>query len=230
MTVSDVFAEAWRLYRLLFRRSVATAALVFVAIDLLSALATRPSGGGSSVLVAVVAIVLGIAGDLLVQGALVEVVRDVHEGRAPAAPAELYRRIRPRLAALLWGSLIYGVGVAVGLLLLVVPGLVVLARWALIVPVIVLTGRSADQAPRRSSALVRGHTGRVLGTVLLSLLLVGAASAGIGAVFFFLPRFWEAWIGGVVASSLTAPFAAHVLTVLYYRLTEPGAPVIPAAA
>ena len=105
-------------------------------------------------------------GGLLVQGALVAVVRDLHEGRKPPSLGQLYDRTSGRLGTLVGASLLYGVGVAAGLFLLIVPGLIAAARWALIVPLVVIEGRGARDAFRRSNELVRGQTGRVLGLVV----------------------------------------------------------------
>ena len=44
---------------------------------------------------------------------------------------------------------------------------------------------------------------------------------------FFLPVGWiTIYAIGFAWKSLTAPLEAHVLTVIYYRLTEPERPVI----
>jgi hypothetical protein len=36
-----------------------------------------------------------------------------------------------------------------------------------------------------------------------------------------LPDFFDAWIGSLVAHSLTVPFAAATLTTAYFQLTAP---------
>jgi hypothetical protein len=227
MTVGGVFGDALDLYGRLVRRSVTTAALVFLPIALVNALATVPSSLLAQAGIALVGLVLSIVGDALVQGALVELVRDVHEGREPAPPGVLYRRTRPRIASLVGGSFAYGISVVVGLVLLIVPGLILAARLALIAPLIVLERHGVGDAWSRSQTLVKGQTGRVLVIVVLAFAASGIGAEALSRVFLFLPDFWSAWIGGVVASALTAPFTAHVLTVLYYRLTEPDLPVVP---
>ncbi len=55
----------------------------------------------------------------------------------------------------------------------------------------------------------------------------GLNSVGVGSVFNVLPGFLGAWIGGTLAGAITVPYEAHVLTVLYYRLTQPAAPILP---
>lgn len=223
MTISGILTDAFDVYRRLWRRSVVVAGLIFGVVSLANALAAR----GTSALPALVSLVLGLVGGLLVQGALVEVVRDLHEGRSPAPVAAYYDRTRGRLGTLLGSSLLYGVGVGIGLILLVVPGLIAIARWTLIVPLVMIERRGWRDAFHRSSELVRGRTGRVLVLLIIAYVISGIATFLIGRAFTSLPDFLANWIGGTVAGAITAPFQAHVLTVLYYRLTEPETPVLP---
>ena len=223
MTISGILSDAFEVYRRLWRRSVVVAGLIFAVVSLANALAAR----GTSAVPALVSIVLSLVGGLLVQGALVEVVRDLHEGRPQAPVAAYYNRTRDRLGTLVGSSLLYGLGVGIGFILLVVPGLIALARWSLIVPLVMIERRGWREAFRRSSELVRGRTGRVFVLLLVAYVITGFATVLITRAFTSLPNFLTIWIGGTVAGAITAPFQAHVLTVLYYRLTEPATPVLP---
>jgi hypothetical protein len=228
VTVSEVLGEAWALYRLLWRRSILTAAAIFVFLSLIEALITRPGIGRNASLVLLLgSTTISVVGSLWVQGALVEVVRDIHEGRKPASIEQLYDTTRGQLWRLAAGGVLTGVGVGIGVLLLVIPGLVLLTRWSLLVPVIVVEGRPLREAFERSTRLVRGHGWPVFG-VIVSTVLVSFVIAGVAqAVFLFLPAFFTVWIGGFVAASVATPFVAHAYTVMYYRVTEPGRRVIP---
>jgi hypothetical protein len=221
--VGQVLSEAFAVYRRLFRRSVVVAGLIFGIVALSQELAAR----SSSALAAFVSIVLSLVGGLLVQGALVEVVRDLHEGRTPASVNDYYTRTRGRLGTLLGSSFMYGIGVFFGLILLVVPGLIAIARWCLIVPLVMIEKLGWRAAFARSSELVRGRTGRVLGLVVIANVATAAVSIGIGALLGFVPGLVGAWLAGTVAGAIAAPYEAHVLTVLYYRLTEPERPILP---
>jgi hypothetical protein len=86
--------------------------------------------------------------------------------------------------------------------------------------VIVLERRSTGEAFSRSREVVRGHGWSVFGVVILTFLLVAIASAIIGALFSPLPNFLDAWLGSLVAHSLTVPFAAAALTTAYFALTR----------
>ncbi|HKI91378.1 MAG TPA: glycerophosphoryl diester phosphodiesterase membrane domain-containing protein [Gaiellaceae bacterium] len=222
--ISAVLSDALDVYRRLFRRAVVVAGAVFTVVGLASALADRSGRTGA----VIVSLVLGLVGGLLVQGALVEAVRDLHEGRPPAGVRTYTDRSRGRLGTLVGASLLYGVGVALGLLAFVVPGLILVARWALVVPLVMIEGRGVRDAFARSSQLVTGQTGRVLVLVVVANLITGVGGIVITAMFRFLPPFGATWAGSTVAGALTVPYEAQVLTVLYYRLTEPDRPVLPA--
>lgn len=231
MTVGDVLGEALDLYRRFFGRFVLTAAAVFVFVDLLAAIAADARAGanaGVALFWGVIALVVAVIGSFWVQGALVAAVRDVRDGKADSSVGDLYDAVRPRLPALIAAGILAGIGIAIGLLLLIVPGLLLLTRWVLIVPVIVLEGRVAGESFGRSTELVRGHGWKVLGVIVVTLLASTIARAVFVAVFTPLPLFVQNWIGGLVADALTAPFVALAWTVTYYRLRgadeagEPG--------
>jgi uncharacterized membrane protein len=221
--ISEVLRDALSVYQRLWRRSVVVAGLVFAVVSLADAFAARKSTEATTL----VSVILALVGGLLVQGALVEVVRDLHEGREPGPIGTYYTRTRDRLGTLLGASLLYGIGVAVGFLLLVVPGLIAVARWSLIVPLVVIERLGVGEAFSRSSQLVKGQTGRVLVLVVVSAIITGLISLAVRAAFGFLPQFGSVWIGGTIASAVAVPYQAHVLTVLYYKLTEPERPVLP---
>jgi hypothetical protein len=132
----------------------------------------------------------------------------------------LARQTRPYLFSLLGATLIYSVCIAVGLLLLVVPGLLVLVRWSVIVPVIVIERRGMRDSFRRSNELVRGHSWTVLWTLLIIFAVSGLLETGFDNLLYPLPEFFASWLGHLFVSALTAPFAAHTLAVIYYRVVD----------
>jgi hypothetical protein len=223
MSIGGVFGTGLSIYRRLWRRSIVVAGLIFLVVSLADALAADAGTRATQL----VSLALALIGGLLVQGALVEVVRDMHESRPLESVPVYYERTRGRLGTLIGSAIAYGVGVVVGFLLLVVPGLIAVARWSLIVPLVVIERRGWREAFARSSELVRGQTGRVLALILVTNILGGLAQLVLRGVFAGLPDFWEYWVGGTIAGALIVPIEAHVLTALYYTLTEPDRPVLP---
>lgn len=221
MSVGSVLSEAFDLYKRFFTRFFLTAAAVFVLVDLLGAIATdaRSAGGAGEVFWTLVFLVIAFVGSFWVQGALVAAVADVRDGKIDSTVGDLYDRVRPHLAALIVSGVLAAVGIGLGLIALVIPGLVLMTRWILIVPVIVLEGRSAGDAFGRSRELVRGHGWAVFGVIFVTLVIAVIANGLATSIFAFLPDFLQAWVGGTIASSLTAPFVALSWTVMYFRLS-----------
>jgi hypothetical protein len=221
MRIGTVLGEAWQLYKRFLRQFFLTAFFVFAVLDLLAALASRAAGTsvGANFLWSVVAIAIGVVGYYWVQAALVELVRDVRDGSADRTVGETYRAVQPRLPSVIGAGVVAGLAIGLGILLLIVPGLFLLTIWSMLIPVIVIEGRSAREAFGRSREIVRGHGWSVLGLVLVTTLLTGIASAVIRLLFRPLPEFLDTWLGALVAHSLTVPFAAAALTTAYFRLT-----------
>jgi hypothetical protein len=232
VSISAVLGEAFDLYKRFFGRFVATAAIVFVVLDLLSAIADRAAGTsvGADVLWSLIALVFSFVGAFWLQGALIEAVRDVRDGRADLTIPELYERTRPRLPALLAAGIVAGIAIAIGLILLIVPGLFLLTRWALIPAVIVIEKRRAGESFDRSWQLTRGYGWTVFGSLLVAYLLYVIGQGILRALFVPLPNFLGIWVGGVVAHSITTPFIAAVGTVLYFRLARLSVGVEPEPA
>jgi len=223
LEANAVLGEAWRLYRRLFARSIVLGAIVFGVLGLIE-LFGRSSKAGAAV--GLLSLGFTIGGVALLQGGLVEIVRGLHaDGDDEAGAGELLGRAGGRLGKLVCVSLLTAIGCALGALLLVVPALVLMTRWAVAVPVAMLEEGNARGALRRSREIVAGNgwpVFRVLVAVgLLTFLveipfLLVASGAGLFG--------W--WVATTLASALTAPYAAHALTVVYYGLVQPGRPVV----
>ena len=224
LAVGDVYRDAWRIYRLLARRSILTAAIVFGALALAKVGGHYQGSRAVAIALGIVAALLDWAGPVIVQGALIELVANIHEGRAAKPIGALYARARARFWPLFWGSLAYALGIVVGLVLLIIPGLIAFARWSLLAPFVVLEEDGVEDAIRKSSRVVRGQTGRVLAIVGVAFLAIAIPAQLLFYLVFGRGTEWE--VVSFISSSLTAPFEAHVLSVLYYRLTDPERPVI----
>jgi hypothetical protein len=230
MSVGDVLQEAWDLYRRFFWRFVLTAAVVYVVLDLISAILDRATDESiaSAIIWGAIALTLSIVGVFWMEGALVEAVNDVRDGRIDTTIGELYARTRPRLPALISAGVVATLGIVVGLILLIVPGLYLLTRWALIPAVIVIEKGRAGESFDRSWELTRGYGWTVFGSLLVAFLAYIVAQGVFRAIFEVLPRFAQIWIGGVVAHSVTTPFIALTAVVLYFRLARLSVGVDPA--
>lgn len=184
-----------------------------------------------------IAIPVSLAVTFLYQGMVVGLVQDVQDGRRDSTVSDLMRSALPVLLPLIGAGFIVGLGVALGLVLLVVPGLFLLTIWAVTAPVIVVERRGVFEALGRSRQLVRGNGWPVLGTILAAL-LIGFAVAIL--LIIVAHAIADGPIVEVVfsalASTVTAPVAALVASVLYFRLVAlhgqatPESPAAPDAA
>jgi hypothetical protein len=218
LDVRVVLEQAWSLYKRLFARSLGIGALVFGVVHFFDVV---PRAG-----FALIGFVLSFAGVALVQGGLVDIVRGLHaDGDDDPSLGQVLARASTRLGRLVAVSLLSGIGIALGLLLLVVPGLVLATRWAVAVPVAMLEDASARVALKRSREIVRGNEWRVLRVVIVS----GILTAGAALLFSLLSArlgLFGGWLALTLGSALTTPYTAHALTVVYYTLREPGRPIV----
>jgi hypothetical protein len=212
LSVTGVLRDAARIYQALFWRTMVVAVLVFAVVCFAETVGPWP------------VVLLSVVGTCVVQGALIEAV-DMERERRSGSIGSLFRTAWKRAGALLGVSLLTGIGVGVGLFLLVVPGLILFTRWSLAVPAVMLEGRSPRDAMRRSGELVKGHGRQVFAVFMI-------VTAGAFGASFVLERLLERplglWAALTVAATLTTPFAAHALNVVYYRVVDPGRPVLQA--
>jgi hypothetical protein len=232
MEIGKVLSDAWSLYARHLGRFFLTALVVYVVLDLLSAVVDEAAGDSvlAGVVWGLIAAALSIVGFFWVQGALVETVRDVRDGRTDRTIGETYRAVQSRLPALIAAGIVAGIAIVIGLLLLIVPGLFLITIWSMIGAVIVLEGRSAGESFGRSREIVRGNGWSVFGLLLIVFILVAIAEEVIGLLFTPLPDFLDTWLGGLVAHSLTIPFAVAALTTAYFTLTAAEGETAPPAA
>jgi hypothetical protein len=228
VSVGAVLGEAWHLYTKFFFRFFVIAAIVFLIVNLVNAVVgvLFGSGVGASILLALISAVVSLVGTFWLQGALAYAVEDVRDGRVDSTVGQLFERVRPYLWTLILAGLLAGIGIAIGFVLLIVPGLILLTWWCLIVPVIVFEGKRVGEAFTRSRELVRGHGWTVFGIVIITAILSAIASGIIQGIFSFLGSFLRYWIGGTIASAIVGPFLAIALTLTFFKLKEleAGAP------
>lgn len=220
LTVGGVLGAAFSLYTRFFSRFFVLALVVFLALNLITAIAAAAlrNGSGGAALVSVIAMAASIVGTYWLGGALVLAVQDVRDGRADSSIGELLGKVTPFLGTLVGAGILAGIGIAVGLLLLIAPGVYLLTIWALIAPVIVLEQKGVLDAFGRSRELVSGRFWTVLGIVLVAGILAAVANGIVTAVLSFLPLFLQYWIGGAIASAVAVPFLALAITLTYFTL------------
>ena len=152
------------------------------------------------------------------------IVADAYLGREASA-GEALSRATPLIGNLIGISLMTSLLVVTGLVLLVVPGLIVLAGFALspVVAVIEGTPRSRD-AMQRSWQLTEGYKGKILLTLVVAFLLLLVPSIVLGGIGGLIgsvtggPVALLLFVVPLVLQVFVYPFIYVVQTVLYYDL------------
>jgi hypothetical protein len=223
MSVGEVLGDTWELYKKHFGHFIPIALVYFLILSGITLLLTLVLGLIGALLSAFVSLV----GAFWLQGTLVTAIADVRDGRADLSIGETFGRARPHIWSLLGAGLLAAIGITIGLILLIVPGLILLTWWSLIIPLIVLEGVSVMDSFGRSRELVRGHGWTVFGVLVVVGLLLIAASIVITLIFVWLPDEARSYISSVVSNTLLIPFGAIAVTLMYYKLAREDAGVEP---
>ena len=213
MRVAAVLRDAWTLYRAEFGRYVAIAAAGLVVLQSLDALIAAAGRRVAIVVGLVVLIASFLPYAALVHGGR----RDASTG---AAVADAYGAATRRLGTVLAVSVVSGLGILVGLLLLIVPGLYLATRWALVFQAVMLEDLPWRRAFGRSAELVRGRFRQMLGLVLLTFAASAAALLLVFAAerWLPLPDALSGWVVGVAAGSVAFPYFALLFNAAHARL------------
>jgi hypothetical protein len=222
LDVGGTLSQAFSIYGSQAGVLIPLALLLFLIVAVFNGIAA------GSPLLLLVGIAISVIAATLYQGMVVTLVSDVQDGTRDYSVSDLVDSAKHVILPLIGAGLLAGLGISLGLLLLVVPGLFLLTIWAVIAPVIVLERTGVMGAFGRSRELVRGDGWRVFGVIVLVFIIVAVVRAVLGAVAIgindsIVARIIFDWIG----SSLTAPITAIVAAVIYFHLKgakEGGAP------
>jgi hypothetical protein len=223
-TGGEIVRDSLRIYREHFGVLVAIYAAPMLPVMALSAYAV----GSASPWATRAAEILPWAVELFPVGAVTVAVADICLGNRPSLPSA-YRIMLANFWRYVVTYLLFMLAFAVGLVLLVIPGLIVGVWFMFSCQVCVIERRGPVASLRRSRRLVRGSFWRCAGIwlALLCIVLLGAISLMV--VFQLVATYavgdWyvETWtvLDDVVNSAITlcaVPFMLTGLVLLYYDL------------
>ncbi len=197
------------------------AAVVFVISSVFGVLLIAASPG-----LAFIALIVSLVATTLFTGMVVELVSDVQDGKRDASAGQLLRAVTPVLGKLILVGIVAGIGILIGFILIVIPGLILATLWSVAAPVVVLERPAGLRALGRSRELVRGNGWSVFAVILLLVILVGLLASGIevagdaaGTAVGLVVR--------VIVGILTAPISALAAAVLYFDLLKAHASATP---
>jgi hypothetical protein len=139
-------------------------------------------GGQTFSLASILGALASGLGGLVLQGLVVHTVVARLNGRSVSMSASLSAGAR-FLLPLLGLGIIQGLGIIIGTVLLIVPGLILAVIWAVSAPSLVVEQRGVFESLQRSRDLTRGHRWAIFGLFVVYLILsmiVGAVAGGIG--------------------------------------------------
>jgi hypothetical protein len=213
--LEGVLSEAWRMYRAHAWHLLAIAFVIYLVAAVIAALLALAGGLFGALLGSIVELIAAF----LVQAALVKAVQDVRDGRADLSIRQTVSAATPYLGPVAGASILAGIAITIGLILIIVPGLFLITIWAVIVPVIVIERSGALASFGRSQQLVRGRGWHVFGTLVLVFLILLVADIVFGLILIALPALLRSGLSTILSGTLVAPFLALVVTLIYYRLT-----------
>jgi hypothetical protein len=166
--------------------------------------------------------ILFAALSILYQGMVVELVQDVQDGRRDHSIGDLIRSVEPVFWPLVGVSILFGIAVGVGFVLLIIPGLILLTIWSVVAPVTVVERPGVFAAFGRSRQLVRGNGWNVFAVIALVFLAVIVISAVAGLLAAGLGSVGRSLVQWAVNAAL-APVTALSASVLYFTLVRGAA-------
>ena len=174
---------------------------------------------GTSVLAGLIALAIAIIIPAVLQAALTRGAALASVGDPVDAEAS-YRYGFRKFGSVLWISILVGLVVGIGFLLLIIPGVIFLTMLAVTIPALIVEDQRGTSAMGRSWNLVKGHFWHVLGTIVVAAIITSVVS-GIFQLFGGSNWFLQ-WIFGSIGTIITAPFAALVAVLLYVDLRVRG--------
>jgi hypothetical protein len=215
----EVISETFSIYGQNVLPLLGSAAAVFVLVGLVSGFLEAEGG----VVLSLIASIVRLAGFALFTGFVVKFVQDVRDGRRDETVGELLASATPAILPLIGFGILFGLGVGIGLILLIVPGLILLTIWSVGAPAIVAEGAGPIEAFGRSRELVKGEGWSVFGALILVLLIVIAIGIVLGIIATPISD-GATIVASIISNVITAPIYALAVSVMFFDLGGGRAP------
>jgi hypothetical protein len=153
-------------------------------------------------------------------GAAEQLVHRWQEGERHVRIRDTLSHVPPVVIPLFIVAFAQALLVAVGLVLLIVPGLIALTFFAVVGPAVVAENPGIRGAFRRSRQLVRGNAWRVFGVMFSLELLAVLITFAVSAIFSSIGETSDHPLALAIGESLTLPLEVVVVAVMYWRLRD----------
>ena len=228
LSVGHVFSTAWTIFSAnigIFLAIGLIVALPNLIVLMLSPTETTPLGttpslgtdpGAGAVGLAFIGGILAVVLTLVSQAVILYVAFQYLRGQ-PVALGDAVQKGFARFLPILGLVILFFLGVWVGLILLVIPGIMLMVAWSVSVAACVVEGTGPVASLKRSAALTKGHRWKIFGIFLLIWIASIIVGALIGLISFQLGK-----IANMLASFFwTACWTAYfnsVLVMVYHDL------------
>ena len=211
-TPGEIWSEAFRIYRENAANLLLIVAVVVVPLTFVSAVIVQT---GTTIVGLLVGAAIGIIIWAILQAAILRGAAQATIGD-PVDIEASYRWGLARFGSVLLVALLVGIVVAVGFLLLIIPGFIFLVFLSVSEPALIVENRRGTEAMSRSWNLVRGHFWHALVVILVAAIITGVIQGILSAIGG--DNWFVAWIFTAIAQIITAPFTALVTVLLYLDL------------
>lgn len=222
--VGDVMSRAWNVFtsNLLFFLGITLLVylIIFIAVGVfvtIFVLAGASSDMGWLIAIgAFLAVMLFIGLNTVGEAVLLLGAFQLLRGQSIRV-SEALQRAFARFFPLLGLSILYGLGLIVGTLLLIVPGVILLCAWAVAVPACIVEGLGPTASMGRSADLTKGYRWRIFGLLILLWVINGIGSQII-EVILRLASPWLSAAGSIIWFVAWNAYWNCVLIMAYHDL------------
>jgi hypothetical protein len=236
-TLGKILSAAFNIYKANAAKLIVIVAVVVVPLSFISALVSgvvfvakkhqifsitgqplevvSSRGFFAAIVVGGIAVAISVIIWAVLEAAIMRAAAEATIGDPVDAEAS-YRYGFKRIGSVLLVSVLVGLVVLGGFILLVIPGFIFLVMLGVSIPALIVENRRGTDAMSRSWNLVKGHFWHAFGVIFVAGLIAGVVSGIIGAIG---GNAWVArWIFTAIGTIATAPFSALVSVLLYLDL------------
>lgn len=231
MGATDIFGQAWSLYKANWQRLIAISLIVAVVVAILSAVLINLGAAGLFA-----AAIVSAVGYFIVQATLTGAAADMRDGRVDLSLGETFARSAPRFAAAAAAGILVVIAVAIavgiltsiagiaGLVLPIIPAVLLLTLWAVLIPSIVLENKGVLEGFGRSQQLTTRNFGLSLAVVALTILVSIVVGIILSIVTAPVNATVQELVSNLVNLGFVTPFIVVCWTLLYFTLAQPTGP------
>jgi hypothetical protein len=218
MTFGELLDGAFTMYRRYFRALLGVAVVCYLPFQAIRLYISLAGGWAGHFLLLSIALLISSIGAAIGAGATLKVISDGYLDRS-ATMEDALRFAMGRVGGLIVAGLARGILIVLGVLLLLVPGLILAAGYAVVAQVVVLEDpESPLDSLGRSWFLTKGFRMRALGLGIVLTLVTAIPAFAATLVSTLVGLTTLGLVIGSIATVILSPLVPCGLTLYYYDL------------